>query len=117
MRVSTSASAGEQPSSFSPAGFWPSPPARGARLMLEQFVLQKYTGLVKPGPLEFEAENISLTSLNATTAILGGVGVTPLLQYAIVPSPNNGVFLLNSKGSLAFGKTKIKHSFLQPYSN
>ena len=54
--------------------------------MLEQFVLQKYTGLVKPGPLEFEAENISLTSLNATTAISGGVGVgvTPLLQYAIV---------------------------------
>ena len=44
--------------------------------MLEQFVLQKYTGLVKPGPLEFEAENISLTSLNATTAISGGVGVT-----------------------------------------
>ena len=40
--------------------------------MLEQFVLQKYTGLVKPGPLEFEAENISLTSLNATTAISGG---------------------------------------------
>ena len=40
--------------------------------MLEQFVLQKYTGLVKPGPLEFEAENISVTSLNATTAISGG---------------------------------------------
>ena len=40
--------------------------------MLEQFVLQKYTGLVKPGPVEFEAENISLTSLNATTAISGG---------------------------------------------
>merc|ERR1719391_759984 len=33
--------------------------------MLEQFVLQKYTGLVKPGPVEFEAENISLSSLNA----------------------------------------------------
>jgi len=40
--------------------------------MLEQFVLQKYTGLVKPGPIEFEAENISLTSLNAATAISGG---------------------------------------------
>ena len=39
--------------------------------MLEQFVLQKYTGLVKPGPMEFEAENISLTSLNATNAIPG----------------------------------------------
>jgi len=40
--------------------------------MLEQFVLQKNTGLIKPGPIEFEAENISLTSLNATTAISGG---------------------------------------------
>jgi hypothetical protein len=40
--------------------------------MLEQFVLQKYTGLVKPGPIEFEAENISLTSLNPATAISGG---------------------------------------------
>lgn len=40
--------------------------------MLEQFVLQKYTGLVKPGPIEFEAENISLSSLNAATAIGGG---------------------------------------------
>jgi len=40
--------------------------------MLEQFVLQKYTGLVKPGPMEFEAENISLTSLNAANAISGG---------------------------------------------
>ena len=39
--------------------------------MLEQFVLQKYSGLVKPGPMEFEAENISLTSLNATNAIPG----------------------------------------------
>ena len=39
--------------------------------MLEQFVLQKYTGLVKPGPLEFEAETVSLTSLNATNAISG----------------------------------------------
>ena len=41
--------------------------------MLEQFVLQKYTGLVKPGPMEFEAENISLTSLNATNAIPGEI--------------------------------------------
>ena len=41
--------------------------------MLEQFVLQKYTGLVKPGPMEFEAENISLTSLNATNAIPGKI--------------------------------------------
>ena len=42
--------------------------------MLEQFVLQKYTGLVKPGPMEFEAENVSLTSLNAATSIPGGPG-------------------------------------------
>ena len=52
--------------------------------MLEQFVLQKYTGLVKPGPLEFEAENISLTSLNATTAISGGVGVTVCVTYGTI---------------------------------
>ena len=39
--------------------------------MLEQFVLQKYTGLVKPGPLDFEAETVSLTSLNAASAIPG----------------------------------------------
>ena len=42
--------------------------------MLEQFVLQKYTGLVKPGPMEFEAENVSLTSLNAASSIPGGPG-------------------------------------------
>ena len=42
--------------------------------MLEQFVLQKYTGLVKPGPMEFEAENVSLSSLNAATSIPGGPG-------------------------------------------
>merc|ERR1719461_967345 len=42
--------------------------------MLEQFVLQKYTGLVKPGPLEFEAETVSLSSLNAATSIPGGPG-------------------------------------------
>ena len=53
--------------------------------MLEQFVLQKYTGLVKPGPVEFEAENISLTSLNATTAISGGcVSGSPVALDAIV---------------------------------
>jgi len=38
--------------------------------MLDQFVRQKYTGLIKPKPVEFEPETISLTSLNA--AIPGG---------------------------------------------
>lgn len=42
--------------------------------MLEQFVLQKYTGLVKPGPLEFEAETVSLSSLSGASAIPGGPG-------------------------------------------
>jgi len=45
--------------------------------MLEQFVLQKYSGLVKPGPIEFEAENISLSSLNAASAIGGTSGGPP----------------------------------------
>merc|ERR1711874_90502 len=40
--------------------------------MLEQFVLLKYTGLVKPGPIEFEEETISLTSLNAISGVAGG---------------------------------------------
>lgn len=38
--------------------------------MLDQFVRQKYTGLIKPKPVDFEPETISLTSLNA--AIPGG---------------------------------------------
>ena len=42
--------------------------------MLDQFVLQKYTGLVKPGPMEFEAETVSLSSLNAASSIPGGPG-------------------------------------------
>ena len=49
--------------------------------MLEQFVLQKYTGLVKPGPMEFEAENISLTSLNATNAIPGKINTVSNYFY------------------------------------
>ena len=60
--------------------------------MLEQFVLQKYTGLVKPGPLEFEAENISLTSLNATTAISGGcVTLITICNRAVSVSCNDNL--------------------------
>ena len=67
--------------------------------MLEQFVLQKYTGLVKPGPLEFEAENISLTSLNATTAISGGCDTFITIYNCVVQFVFHATIILCRRGA------------------